>query len=139
MMSHDAVTRTADDLTESFLSLEKELTDRRLGTHRRGEDANSARQFRQEVEREYRAEIRQLREESDQKTVEITRLEARLANVEARFESYRDSNCETLNAAKMIVNAGMVFRWAIIGIVGITAAIGGISAAMETIKSWLQR
>jgi chromosome segregation ATPase len=138
-MTHDAVTRVADDLTESFLTLEKEITDRRSYTQKRGEDANSARQFRQEVEREYRAEIRQLREESDQKTVEITKLEARLANVEARFESYRDANHETLTAAKMIVHAGMVFRYAIIGIVGITAAIGGISAVMETIRAWLQK
>lgn len=138
-MSHDAVTSVSDDLTESFLSLEKEMTDRRSHQSRRGEDANSARQFRQEVEREYRAEIRQLREESDQKTVEIMKLETRLAAVEARFESYRESNQETLTAAKMIVHAGMVFRYAIIGIVGITAAIGGVSAAMETIKAWLQK
>jgi len=129
-----------EDLTKVGVdNADEEFINRRSGKSRRTDDENSERQFRREIEREYRAEIRQLREENDLKTVEITRLEGRLASVEAKFDSYRDSNAETLTAAKMIVHAGMVFRYGIIAIVGVTAAIGGVSATMETIKSWLQK
>lgn len=138
-MSTDVVSQSGDDLTQSFLSLEKEITNRRFEMERYNGETNSALQFRQELDREHRAEIRQLREESDRKSVEITKLEARLASVEARFESYRESNRETLTAAEMIVHAGLALRYTIIGVVGITAAIGGIGAAMETVWSWLQK
>lgn len=140
-MTHDAVTRCADDLTSSFINLEKEITDRRRlddrrTNSRRSDDPDSARQFKQEVEREYRAEIRQLREENDHKDLKIERLEARLIAIESRFDGYREANEPTLNAASVIVNAGIVFKYMIIVIIGLTSAIGGIAVVMETIKQW---
>lgn len=139
MTHQDAITKLSDDLTSSFISLEKEMSNRRSGRDRREDDPNSARQFRQEVEREYRAEIRQLREESDQKDLKIERLEARLIAVEARFESYKQANEPTLNAASVIVNAGVVFKWMIVGIIGITSAIGGIAVVMEASQKWFSK
>jgi hypothetical protein len=131
-MSQDSVTQVADDLTESFITLEKEITDRRTGVVRRSEDSDSARNFRREVEREYRAELRQLRDENHGKDIEISALKAEIAGI----REWMKGNDETLTAAKMIVSAGLVFRYVIIGIVGITAAIGGMAAAMETLRAW---
>lgn len=134
-MSQDSPTEI-NEFEQQFLSLKKELdhrADDALEFLRNNPD--SMRNFRREIEREYRAEIRQLREESAHKDLEIAHLRADIAAV----REWMTGHNETLTAAKMIVHAGMVFRWGIIAIVGITAAIGGISAATETIRSWLQK
>jgi chromosome segregation ATPase len=133
-MTHDAITHLADDLTSSFIKLEKEISEKRSGIDRRKADPDSARNFKQEVEREYRAEIRQLRDESAEKSLEISVLRAEIAEI----RSYLKTQEPTLTAATMIVQAGMVFRYLIVAIVGITAAIGGISAMVEAFKQWVK-
>ena len=125
-----------DDEPESLEELRINLhKDRRSGLERRAVDPDSARNFRQEVEREYRAEIRQLREEAHAKDQEIRALENEITQI----KTWQHVHEPTLSAAIMIVNAGLVFRYVIVGIVGITAAVGGVSAMMEAIKSWLSR
>lgn len=109
--------------------------DRRSGLDRRVQDPDSDHQFRKEIEREYRAEIRQLREEAHEKDRKIDELQTEITQI----LTWQKVHEPTLSAAIMIVNAGLVFRYLIIGIVGITAAIGGISAMAEVLKSWLQR
>jgi hypothetical protein len=130
-MTKDAVTHLADDLTSSFITLEKEWSEKRSGRDRR-EEPDSGRNFKREIEREYRAEIRQLREESSEKSLEISALRAEIAEI----RSYLKTQEPTLTAATMIVNAGMVFRYLIVAIVGITAAVGGLVAMAEALKSW---
>jgi len=121
-----------DDVEDMMVNLGK---DRRSGVDRRVQDPDSAHQFRQEVEREYRAEIRQLREEAHEKDRKIDELQTEITQI----LTWQKVHEPTLSAAIMIVNAGLVFRYLIIGVVGFTAAVGGISAMMEAIKSWLQR
>lgn len=113
--------------------------DRRSGVDRRAQDPDSAHQFRQDVEREYRAEIRQLREEAHEKDRKIDELQTEITQI----LTWQKVHEPTLSAAIKIVNAGMVFRALIVGTVGITvgitATIGGISAMLEALKSWLQK
>jgi hypothetical protein len=131
----DAITRLNDDDSpeELMVNLTK---DRRSGVDRRIEfvEPNSARQFRQDVEREYRAEIRQLREEETHKDLVIAELKAELATIR---EWQRDKE-ETLQAAKVIVHAGVALKFTIMVLIGMTAAIGGIAASLEAFKAWFR-
>ena len=125
-----------DDDDEDDVDLMVSLTkDRRSGVDRRAQDPDSARQFRQDVEREYRAEIRQLREEAHEKDQKIAELQTEITQI----QTWQKVHEPTLSAAIMVVNAGLVFRYIIVGVVGITAAIGGVSAMMEAMKTWLSR
>lgn len=121
-----------DGLEDMMVNLGK---DRRSGVDRRAQDPDSAHQFRQDVEREYRAEIRQLREEAHEKDRKISELETEITQI----LTWQKIHEPTLSAATMIVNAGLVFRYLIIGIVGMTAAVGGVSAMMEGLKAWLSK
>lgn len=67
-----------DDPEDMMVSLGK---DRRSSPDRRAEDPDSAHQFRQEVEREYRAEIRQLREEAHEKDRKIDELQTEITQI----------------------------------------------------------
>ena len=119
-----------DDETEiNSISLEK--GNRRGGVIDRREPS-SARQFRLEVEREYRAEIRQLREEETAKDVEIAELKADIA----ALKEWQKSKEKILLAADQIVSAGTAFKWIIGAIIGATMLIGGISASIEIIRAW---
>lgn len=118
-----------EDETEINLTLDK--VDRRSGTIDRREPS-SARQFRLEVEREYRAEIRQLREEETHKDLEIAELKAEIAKI----TEWQKSKEKVLLAADQIVSAGTAFKWIIGAIIGTTMLIGGISASIEIIRSW---
>lgn len=88
-------------------------------------EPDSARDFRNDVNRELRADIRHLHEDINRKNVEITMLSNEIITIKTEFHQYRDDHQETLHAAKMIVHAGMVFRWFIIAVVGLTAAASG--------------
>jgi CHAD domain-containing protein len=122
-----------DSLEELMVSLTK---DRRSGHDRRVEfvEPDSARQFRRDIEREYRLEIRQLREEETAKDLVISELRAELATIR---EWQRDKE-ETLQAAKVIVHAGVALKFAIMVLIGMTAAIGGIAASLEAFKAWFR-
>ena len=108
--------------------------DRRSGHDRRFEvvEPNSAREFRREVEREYRAEIRQLREEETRKDLEIAELKAEISTI----REWQNSKEKVLLAAEQIVSAGTVFKWIIGSIIGTTMLIGGVSASIEIIRAW---
>jgi Pyruvate/2-oxoacid:ferredoxin oxidoreductase gamma subunit len=119
-----------DDPEELMVNLHK---DRRSGVDRRhGPSSNSL--ARLDIEREYRAEIRQLREEETSKDVQIAELKAELATVR---EWQRDKE-ETLQAAKIIVHAGTALKITIMILIGFTAAIGGIAASLEAFKQWFK-
>ena len=122
-----------DSPEELMVSLTK---DRRSGHDRRIEfvEPDSARQFRRDIEREYRSEIRQLREEETHKELEIAELKAELATIR---EWQRDKE-ETLQAAKVLVHAGVALKFTIMVLIGMTAAIGGIAASLEAFKSWFR-
>lgn len=122
----------SDDETEiNSLSLSKH--NRRSGEIDRREPTSAA-LFRQEVEREYRAEIRQLREEETQKDLEIAGLKADIA----ALKEWQKSKENVLLAADQIVNAGTAFKWVIGAIIGATMLIGGISASIEIIRAWVR-
>lgn len=122
----------SDDETEiNSLSLSKH--NRRSGEIDRREPTSAA-LFRQEVEREYRAEIRQLREEETQKDLEIAGLKADIA----ALKEWQKSKENVLLAADQIVNAGTAFKWVIRAIIGATMLIGGISASIEIIRAWVR-
>ena len=108
--------------------------DRRSGQvdRRAGPSANSL--ARLDIEREYRAEIRQLREEETHKDLEIADLKAELATIR---EWQRDKE-ETLQAAKVLVHAGVALKFTIMILIGFTAAIGGIAASLEAFKQWFR-
>jgi len=78
-MTQDAITTLADNLTSSFISLEKEMSSNRRSEYR--DEPDSARQFRREIEREYRAEIRQLRDDSTAKDRVMLMLQAELVQL----------------------------------------------------------
>ncbi len=86
------------------------------------------------MEREYRVEVAKLREENEDKTLDIERLHGRINTLEAAFHTYRDSHVETLHAAHSIVTASLVVRSMILGVIAITAMIGGLSATYEIIS-----
>lgn len=135
-MTQDAITHLADDLTSSFLSLEKEMTNRRSGRDRRDEP-DSARQFKQEVEREYRAEIRQLREESAAKDRIILLLQSEFVQLRSEFVQYRDANTKPLEAAQTLAEASRTMQKAMAILVTILVAIGGLAASIEALRKWV--
>lgn len=121
-----------DDETEiNPLSLSKH--NRRTGEIDRREPTSAA-LFRQEVEREYRAEIRQLREEQTHKNLEIAELKAEISAI----KEWQKSKEKVLLAADQLVSAGAAFKWIIGAIIGATMLIGGISASIEIIKAWIK-
>lgn len=135
-MGNDDITAWNNDVAPDFkLSLDKELSEYRRRSARQQAEPNSARDFRRDVEREYRAEMRQLREESHYKDVEISELKAKIA----RIEEWQEGHEETLNAATMIVNASQVFRITIQVVLGLLAVVGSISLMMDQFKSWMVR
>lgn len=117
---------TAD--ADTGVSLDK---NRRSGVIDR-RDPNSASRFREEIGREYRAEIRQLRDEETRKDLEIAELKADISALKA----WQQSKERVLLAADQIVSAGTAFKWVIGLIIGATMLIGGISASIEIIRSW---
>lgn len=119
---------TADAETEPNLSLDK---NRRSGVIDR-RDPSSAARFREEIGREYRAEIRQLRDEETRKDLEIAKLKADISGIRA----WQASKEKVLLAADQIVSAGTAFKWVIGLIIGATMLIGGLSASVEIIRSW---
>lgn len=102
-------------------------------------DQDSARNFRREIERESRDEMRVLRESNDEKSLEIERLKSRVNTIETEFHTYREANLATLQAAQAIVAASMAVRGMILGVIAITAMIGGISATWEILKGWASK
>lgn len=122
---------TNNETEINSLSLSKH--NRRSGEIDRREPTSAA-LFRQEVEREYRAEIRQLREEETQKDLEIAGLKADIA----ALKEWQKSKENVLLAADQIVNAGTAFKWVIGAIIGATMLIGGISASIEIIRAWVR-
>lgn len=117
-----------DAETEFNLSLEK---NRRSGLIDRREPTSATR-FREEIGREYRAEIRQLRDEETRKDLEIAELRSAIA----RLEEWQKSKEKVLLAADQLVSAGTAFKWIIGAIIGTTMLIGGISASIEAIRAW---
>jgi hypothetical protein len=135
-MTQDAITELADDLTSSFISLEKQMSERRSGRERRDEP-DSARQFRQEVEREYRAEIRQLREESASKDRVILMLQSEFVQLRTEFQSYKEANQKPLEAAQAMAEASRTMQKAMAILVAILMAIGGTAASIEAFRKWM--
>lgn len=121
---------TSDAETERNLSLNK---DRRSGVIDR-RDPSSAAQFREEIGREYRAEIRQLREEKQDQQQQITELKADLQTVKKNMD---DQN-EVMTAMRLIIHAGIALKTVVIVLIALTAAIGGIAASMEAFKQWFK-
>jgi hypothetical protein len=107
--------------------------DRRSGVERRG-GVSSNSLARLDIEREYRAEIRQLQERENQKDVEISELRAELAKV----QQWQKDQEDTLTAAKVLVHAGTALKITVMILIGITAAIGGIAASLEALRKWAE-
>jgi hypothetical protein len=71
----------------------------------RAGDPDSARQFKREVEQEYRAEIRQLREESAAKDRVILLLQSDFIQMKTEFRLYQEANQKPLAAAQAMASA----------------------------------
>lgn len=136
-MTQDAVTSLADDLTSSFISLEKELSDRRTEPKRHTADPDSSRQFRREIEREYRAEIRQLREESAAKDRVILMLQSEFVQLRTEFMQYKETNQKPLEAAQAMAEASRTMQKAMAVLVAVLMAIGGTAASIEAFRKWM--
>jgi hypothetical protein len=122
-----------DDEDRDFDSLHP-AQDRRSGQGDRRQRPESSPQFRQEIEREYRAEIRQLREEENRKDLEINNLKTEVSTI----KEWQKDKEETLNAAKIIVHTGTALKFTLMILIGLTAAIGGIAASLEAFRSWFK-
>jgi hypothetical protein len=132
----DAITRLNDEDDDSLEELMVNLTkDRRSGVVDRRLGPDSASQFRLDVERDYRAEIRQLQERENQKDLEISALKTDLA----KLAQWQKDNDEMLKGAKVIVNAGMALKVTIYFFIGVMAAIGGVFGTMQMVKEWFSR
>jgi hypothetical protein len=132
-MDRDTVINTLDDDDDDADLMVNLHKDRRSGGDRRaGPSSNSL--ARLDIEREYRAEIRQLRDEETAKDVQIAELKSELALVR---EWQRDKE-ETLAAAKVLVHTGVALKFTIMILIGFTAAIGGIAASLEAFKAWFR-
>jgi hypothetical protein len=107
--------------------------DRRRGVERR-DDHDSAAQFRQDVDREYRAEIRWLRDEEARKDLELSALKTEII----RLQEWQKNQENTLAAAEIVVNAGTVFKYVVAVIIGLTGLIGGIALSMDALRAWLR-
>jgi len=136
-MTQDAVTSLADDLTSSFISLEKQLSERRSEPNRRKDDPDSSRNFRREVEREYRAEIRQLREESAAKDRVILLLQSEFVQLRSEFVQYKEANTKPLEAAQAMAEASRTMQKAMAVLVAVLMAIGGTAASIEAFRKWV--
>lgn len=122
---------TTDSETERAFSPPHE--NRRSGLLDRRNDSSVA-QFRQEIDREYRAEIRQLRDEDNKKDLQLVELKADVMTLQA----WQKDKEETLTAAKMIVHAGIALKTVVIVLIAVTAAIGGIAVSLEAFRSWFK-
>ena len=131
-MDRDTVINMDEDDSDEDLMVNLHK-DRRSGVERRG-GVSSNSLARLDIEREYRAEIRQLRDEETAKDAQIAELKAELSIIR---EWQRDKE-ETLQAAKIIVHAGTALKFTIMILIGVTAAIGGIAASLEAFKAWFR-
>lgn len=136
-MTQDAITHLADDLTSSFINLEKEMASNRRSGRDRRDEPDSARQFKQEVEREYRAEIRQLREESAAKDRIILLLQSEFVQLRSEFIQYRDANQKPLEAAQAMAEASRTMQKAMAVLIAVLMAIGGTAASIEAFRKWM--
>lgn len=102
----------------------------------RSGDPDSSRQFRREIEREYRAEIRQLREESAAKDRVILLLQADFIQMKTEFRSYQEANQKPLEAAQAMAEASRTVQKAMAILIAILMAIGGTAASIEAFKKW---
>jgi len=102
-------------------------------------DADSGRNFRREIEREYRAALMELQKESEAKSLLIERLQSRVCLLESDFHHYRETHSETLKSAHSMVNAGIVVRGMIIGTTVLLALISGIASTIEIFKGLFQK
>lgn len=134
-MTQDAITTLADDLTSSFISLEKEMSSHRNSERR--DDPDSYRQFRREIEREYRAEIRQLRDDSTAKDRVILMLQSELVQLKTEFHQYREANTKPLEAAQAMAEASRTMQKAMAILIAILMAIGGTAASIEAFRKWM--
>jgi len=135
-MTQDAITELADDLTGSLISLEKQLSEQRRSI-RDLREPDSARQFKQEVEREYRAEIRQLREESSAKDRLILKLQGEFVQLRTEFIQYQEANRKPLEAAQAMSEASRTMQKAMAIIIAILMTIGGTAASIEAFRKWM--
>lgn len=102
----------------------------------RSGDPDSSRQFRREIEREYRAEIRQLREESAAKDRVILLLQADFIQMKTEFRSYQEANQKPLEAAQAMAEASRTVQKGMAILIAILMAIGGTAASIEAFKKW---
>ena len=135
-MTQDAITTLADDLTASFIGIEKEISNRRSGRDRR-EDPDSSREFKREIEREYRAEIRQLREESAAKDRVILMLQSEFVQLKTEFHQYQETNQKPLEAAQAMAEASRTMQKAMAVLIAVLMAIGGTAASIEALRKWM--
>lgn len=132
-MAQDSVT----SVNESSFTLEKILADHQsVEPMVRAGDPDSSRQFRREVEREYRAEIRQLREESAAKDRMIILLQAEFVQLKTEFHSYQEANQKPLEAAQAMAEASRTMQKMMAVLVAILMAIGGAAASIEAVRKW---
>ena len=131
-MDRDTVVNMDEDDSDEDLMVNLHK-DRRSGVERRG-GVSSNSLARLDIEREYRAEMRQLQERENQKDVEISELRAELAKV----QQWQKDQEDTLTAAKVLVHAGTALKITVMILIGITAAIGGIAASLEALRKWAE-
>lgn len=136
-MTQDAITALSDDLTSSFINLEKEMASNRRSGRDRRDEPDSARQFKIDVEREYRAEIRQLREESAAKDRIILLLQSEFVQLKSEFHSYREQNAKPLEAAQAMAEASRTMQKAMAVLIAVLMAIGGTAASIEAFRKWM--
>lgn len=99
-------------------------------------DPDSARQFKREVEQEYRAEIRQLREESAAKDRAILLMQADFVQLKTEFKAYKNENQKPLAAAQAMAEASRTMQKAMAILIAVLMAIGGAAASIDAIKKW---
>lgn len=102
----------------------------------RAGDPDSARQFKREVEQEYRAEIRQLREESAAKDRVILLLQADFIQMKTEFRLYQEANQKPLEAAQAMAEASRTVQKGMAILIALLMAIGGTAASIEAFKKW---
>lgn len=122
----DEPTSINHDSFDQYLSLEKQI-----------QETNSARNFRREVEREYRAEIKELRAEREAQRILIEKQASRIDHLEQEFQYYRESNARPLEAAKTLAETSATTRKAVGILIAILMLIGGILSSLEALKKWL--
>lgn len=126
-------------MSDTPTDINPEAFDRYLSLEKRSQEPNSARQFRAQVEQEYRAELREFGRELNNKALEISSLKSEIMKIRTEFYDYRTIHEEALKAAKMVVYAGLVGKWFIYAVVATTAAVSGIAQLLEHIHQWGQK